>query len=66
VTTAAYNIVKKALQKKRAEVTATPAAAKKFLLESGLWDVLEDEPIATKRQKPTATASRTSGIKKSA
>jgi hypothetical protein len=66
VTTTAYHIVKKALQKKRAEVTATPAAAKKFLVDSGLWDVLEDAPIVTKRKNATATSSRKSGTKKSA
>jgi hypothetical protein len=44
MTTSAYNIVKKALLKKKAEVTASPTAAKKFLRQSGLWDVLKDVP----------------------
>jgi hypothetical protein len=64
VTTIAYQIVKKALLKKRAEVTASPAAAKKFLVESGLWDVLEDAPIDPKRRKAVATAVKKSGAKK--
>jgi hypothetical protein len=66
VTTTAYQIVKKALLKKRAEVAASPAAAKKFLVESGLWDVLEDAPIAPKRRKTTAAADKKSGAKKPA
>ena len=66
MTTTAYQIVKKALLKKRAEVTASPAAAKKFLVESGLWDVLEDAPIAPKRRKTTAAADKKSGAKKPA
>jgi hypothetical protein len=66
VTTTAYQIVKKALVKKRAEVTASPAAAKKFLVESGLWDVLEDAPVAPKRRKTTTAAARNSVARKSA
>lgn len=65
MTTTAYQIVKKALLKKRAEVTASPAAARKFLVESGLWDVLEDAPIAPKRRKAAADAKK-SGAKKPA
>lgn len=64
MTTTAYQIVKKALIKKRAEVTASPAAAKKFLVESGLWDVLEDAPIVSKRRKATTAATKKSGAKK--
>jgi hypothetical protein len=66
VTTKAYQIVKKALLKKRAEVTASPAAARNFLVKSGLWDVLEDAPIAPKRRKTTAAAGKKSGGKKPA
>lgn len=66
MTTTSYQIVKKALLKKRAEVTASPAAAKKFLVASGLWDVLEDAPIAPKRRKATAAAAKKSGAKKPA
>jgi hypothetical protein len=66
VITTSYQIVKKALLKKSAEVTASPAAAKKFLVESGLWDVLEDAPIASKRRKATAAAAKKSGAKKPA
>ncbi len=66
MTATSYQIVKKALLKKRAEVTASPAAAKKFLVESGLWDVLEDAPIAPKRRKATAAAAKKSGAKKPA
>jgi len=66
VTTTAYQIVKKALLKKRAEVTASPAAAKKFLVESGLWDVLEDASVAPKRRRATTVASKKSGARKTA
>lgn len=50
MTTAAYNIAKKALLKKTAEVKASPAAARKLLVSSGLWDLLDDVP-PTKRAK---------------
>ena len=63
-TTTAYQIVKKALLKKRAEVTASPAAAKKFLVESGLWDILEDVPVAPKGRIASTLASKKSGTKK--
>jgi hypothetical protein len=66
VTTTAYQIVKRALLKKRAEVTASPAAARKFLVESGLWDVLEDAPVVPKRQKASAAAAKKSVAKKPA
>lgn len=45
MTTAVYHSLKKALLKKKAEVKASPAAAKKLLVESGLWEVLEDAPV---------------------
>ena len=64
VTTTAYNIVKKALLKKRAEVTASPAAAKKFLVKSGLWDVLEKAPANGSSQKGVSRARK--AAKKSA
>jgi hypothetical protein len=66
VTTTAYQIVKKALLKKRAEVTASPAAAKKFLVESGLWDVLENIPVTPKRRKVITAAAMKSRAKKTA
>jgi hypothetical protein len=44
MTTAAYNIVMKAIKKKKAELRASPAAAKKFLVDRGLGDVLENAP----------------------
>ena len=66
MTTTAYQIVKRALLKKRAKVTASPAAAKKFLVESGLWDVLEDAPVVPKRQKASTAAAKKSGAKKPA
>ena len=66
MTTTAYQIVKKALLKKRAEVTASPAAAKKFLVESGLWDVLEDVPVTPKGRKASTVAAKKSGTKKPA
>ena len=65
MTTTAYQIVKKALLKKRAEVTASPAAAEKFLVESGLWDILEETPVTSKRQKGTAGPATKSRAKKS-
>ncbi|PUZ30067.1 hypothetical protein GA0116948_10161 [Chitinophaga costaii] len=43
MTTAAYDIVKKELLKKKAQVKASPAAAKKVLVESGLWNLLKDD-----------------------
>lgn len=64
MTTTAYQIVKKALLKKRAEVTASPAAAKKFLVESGLWDVLEDASAALKRRKANTVAAKKPSAKK--
>jgi len=66
VTTTAYQIVKKALLKKKAEVTASPAAAKKFLVESGLWDVLENIPVTPKRRKVITAAAMKSRAKKTA
>jgi hypothetical protein len=64
VTTTTYNIVKKALLKKRAEVTASPAAAKRFLVKSGLWDVLEKAPANGSSQKGAFRAKK--AAKKSA
>ena len=63
MTTSAYDIVMKALKKKRAELKASPAAAKKFLVESGLGDVLENAPI---RQRTKATAPKKAASKQSA
>jgi hypothetical protein len=53
MTTTAYNIVMKAIKKKRAELRASPAAAKKFLVDRGLGDVLESAP-PLKRMKTGA------------
>jgi hypothetical protein len=64
VTTAAYNIVMKALKKKRAELKASPAAAKKFLVDSGLGDVLENAPVRQRTNK--AAAPKKAAVKKSA
>ena len=60
MTTSAYNIVMKALKKKRAELRASPAAAKKFLVDSGLGDVLENAPVRqhTKAAAPKKAASK--------
>ncbi len=54
MTTTVYNSLKKALLKKKAEVKASPAAAKKLLVDSGLWDLLEDAPAPQPRKTPTA------------
>jgi hypothetical protein len=54
MTDTAYQIVKKALLKKKAEVKASPAAAKKFLVASGLGDVLASAP-SLKSGKAVAT-----------
>jgi hypothetical protein len=54
MTTAEYYILKKALLKKKAEVRASPAAAKRLLTESGLWDVLEDAPVSVSPAKKVA------------
>jgi hypothetical protein len=45
VTTANYKVIKKVLLKKKAEVRASPAAAKKFLEDSGLGDILENADV---------------------
>ena len=63
MTTTAYNIVMKALKKKRAELRASPAASKKFLIDRGLGDVLENAPT---RQRQKAAASKKAAPKKSA
>ena len=44
MTDAGYQIVKKVLLKKKAELKASPAAAKKFLIASGLEDILASAP----------------------
>ncbi|HET6252555.1 MAG TPA: hypothetical protein VFE32_00705 [Puia sp.] len=44
MTDTAFQIVKKALLKKKAEVKSSPAAAKRFLVASGLGDVLAEAP----------------------
>jgi len=51
----------KALKKKRAELRSSPAAAKKFLEDSGLGDVLENAPI---RQRTKAVTSKKATSKK--
>lgn len=64
MTAIAYQIVKKALLKKKAELKASPASAKKFLVDSGLGDVLKDAPVrkggkavvVKKASKKTASA----------
>lgn len=56
MTIAAYQIVKKALLKKKAEIKASPAAAKRLLVESGLADVLANAP--------SLNPGKTSAIKK--
>jgi hypothetical protein len=45
MTTANYKVIKKALLKKKAEVKASPAAAKKFLGDRGLGDILENADV---------------------
>ena len=57
MTTAAYNIVMKAIKKTRAEVRASPAAAKKFLVDRGLGDVLENAPALQRRKRATKKAA---------
>lgn len=64
MTTTAYHIVKKALLEKRAKVTASPAAAKRFLVESGLWDVLEKASGTPAGRKSTSAAKK--AVKKAA
>jgi hypothetical protein len=59
MTTTAYNIVMKALKKKRAELRASPAAAKKFLVDRGLGDVLESAPPLQRRKAATKKAAST-------
>ncbi|TDW96034.1 hypothetical protein [Dinghuibacter silviterrae] len=54
MTDTAYQIVKKALLKKKAEVRVSPAAAKQFLLASGLGDILANAP-SLKSGKSVAT-----------
>jgi hypothetical protein len=61
MTDTAYRIVKKALLKKKAEVKASPAAAKKFLVSSGLGDVLASAP--SRKSGKTATTKKTSNKK---
>jgi hypothetical protein len=56
MTDTAYRIVKKALLKKKAEVKASPAAAKKFLVASGLGDVLAGAP--SRKSGKTATTKK--------
>jgi len=60
----AYHIVKKALLEKRAKVTASPAAAKRFLVKSGLWDVLEKAPGTSTGRKSTSATKK--AVKKAA
>jgi hypothetical protein len=63
MTTASYNIVMMELKKKKAELRASPAAAKKFLVDRGLGDVLENAPplqrrkAASKKAAPKKTAA---------
>ena len=52
MTLAEYKIIMKAIRKKRAEVRASPAAAKKYLEESGLGDILENAPLIKSSKKP--------------
>ena len=57
MTTAAYNIVMKAIKKKKAELRASPAAAKKFLVDRGLGDVLENAPPLQRTKGATKKAA---------
>jgi hypothetical protein len=57
MTTTAYEIVKKAIAEKRATVTASPAAARKFLAESGLLSVLEGKTTTTRKSKAVQSAA---------
>ena len=57
MTTTAYNIVMKALKKKRAELRASPAASKKFLIDRGLGDVLENAPLRKPAKKAASKKS---------
>jgi hypothetical protein len=52
MTYASYKIVMKALRKKHAEVKASPAAAKKWIEESGLADIFANAPLIEKGKKP--------------
>jgi hypothetical protein len=63
MTDTAYKIVKKALLKKKAEVKASPAAAKRFLEASGLADVLANAPA---RKSGKTVANKKAGKKVSA
>ena len=51
MTTASYNRLKKALVAQRRKVTASPAAATRFLKESGLKDVVTGVELAPIREK---------------
>ncbi len=58
-----YNIVMKAIKKMRAELRASPAASKKFLVDRGLGDVLENAPLrkpANKVASPKKAPSKKS------
>jgi len=61
MTDTAYHIVKKAVLKKKAELKASPAAARKFLVASGLEDVLADAP--SKKNGKAAAGKKSRGKK---
>jgi hypothetical protein len=61
MTDTAYQLVKKALLKKKQELKASPDAAKKFLEASGLADVLENAAVKT---RATGASGKKAGKKK--
>lgn len=53
-TTATYNMLKKALIRQRAQATASPAAAKAFLVNLGLSDLVKDAGKTAEKKKSSA------------
>lgn len=54
MTTSEYKIIMAAIRKKTAELKASPAAAKKFLIDNGLGDILENAPPIVRHKKSTS------------
>lgn len=60
MTTTVYNRIKKALVEQRKKVTASPAAANRFLDESGLKQAVPTVKVAPKKKAaaPKATSKK--------
>lgn len=52
-------MLKKALIRQRAQATASPAAAKAFLVNLGLSDLVNDTSKTTEKKKSAATQKNT-------